>query len=137
MSYDFKVSCTIPAAPRVVYDAWLASADHSAMTGGEAQASTELGAPHSAWDGYITGVNIQLVPGVRIIQTWRTTEFPPEHPDSAITVDLNPVKTGTKLTLWHNGVPDGQTSYEKHGWRDHYFKPMKAYFAARRTMAKP
>ena len=102
------------------------------MTGGKAEASKELGAGHSAWNGYITGVNIQLLPGLRIIQTWRTSEFPPEHPDSTITVDLNRVKSGTKLTLWHNGVPDGQTSYQQHGWRDHYFEPMRAYFAERR-----
>jgi hypothetical protein len=25
-------------------------------------------------------------------------------------------------------VPDGHTSYERGGWQDHYFKPMKAYF---------
>ena len=49
---------------------------------------------------------------------------------------LTPVKTGTKLTLTHRGVPDGQTSYEKHGWRDNYFEPMKAYFAAQRASEK-
>ena len=43
-------------------------------------------------------------------------------------VDLEPTKTGTRLTLSHSGVPDGQTGYEKAGWRDFYFSPMKAYF---------
>jgi hypothetical protein len=49
---------------------------------------------------------------------------------------LTPAKTGTKLTLIHRGVPDGQTSYQKHGWRDHCFGPMKAYFAAQRASEK-
>jgi activator of HSP90 ATPase len=129
VTYDFELSCTIPATPEAIYEAWLESAAHSAMTGGEAEASKEPGAPHSAWDGYITGKNIELVPGARIVQTWRTSKFAAHDPDSTITVVLAPAKTGTKLTLTHSGVPDGQTSYEKHGWRDYYFEPMKAYFA--------
>lgn len=136
MSYDFELSSTIPATPQAVYQAWLDSAAHSAMTGGEAEASSQLGAPHSAWDGYITGKNLELGPGMRIVQTWRTSRFAVDDPDSTITVVLTPVKTGTKLTLTHRGVPDGQTSYQKHGWRDHYFEPMKAYFAAQRASEK-
>jgi uncharacterized protein YndB with AHSA1/START domain len=135
VSYDFELSGTIPAMPEAVYEAWLDSAAHSAMTGGEVEASDKLGAPHSAWDGDITGENVELAPRTRIVQTWRTSEFAADDPDSTITVALTPVKTGTKLTLTHRGVPDGQTSYEKHGWRDHYFKPMNAYFAARRSAA--
>jgi activator of HSP90 ATPase len=129
MTYDFELSCTIPATPEATYEAWLDSAAHSAMTGGEAEASNKIGAPHSAWDGYITGENVELAPGTRIVQKWRTSEFAADDPDSTIIIALTPVKTGTKLTLTHRGVPNGQTSYEKHGWRDHYFKPMKAYFA--------
>jgi uncharacterized protein YndB with AHSA1/START domain len=72
MSYDFELSSTIPATPEAIYEAWLDSATHSAMTGGEAEASNQLGAPHSAWDGYITGENLELGPGIRIVQTWRT-----------------------------------------------------------------
>ena len=30
MTYDFKLSCTLPASPEVVYDAWLDSADWTA-----------------------------------------------------------------------------------------------------------
>jgi activator of HSP90 ATPase len=136
VAYDFELSCTIPATPEAIHEAWLNSAAHSEMTGGEAVASNKLGAPHSAWDGYITGKNVELVPGVRIVQTWRTSEFAADDPDSTITVALTPVKTGTKLTLTHRGVPDGQTSYEEEGWREYYFEPMKAYFSARRTATR-
>jgi hypothetical protein len=63
------------------------------------------------------------------VQSWRTTKFTDAHEDSTITVMLAPVKSGTRLTLRHANVPDGQTSYQKGGWRDHYFRPMQAYFA--------
>jgi activator of HSP90 ATPase len=133
MSYDFELVCELPAAPQAVYEAWLTSAGHSAMTGAKAKASKKVGAAYSAWDGYIVGRNVELDPGRRIVQSWRTTEFAAGVPDSTVTVDLTPSGAGTRLTLRHAGVPDGQTSYEDSGWREFYFEPMKAYFARRVT----
>lgn len=135
MSYAFKLSRVLPASPAEIYEAWLSSAAHTAMTGGEAKASKRTGAAYSAWDGYITGRNLELVAGERIVQTWRTSEFPDDHPDSTITVELRAVKEGTRLTLTHEGVPDGQTSYETNGWEDFYFSPMIAYFDHARESA--
>ena len=137
MSYNFTLSCTLPASPKAVYDAWLDSAEHSAMTGAEAKIVSRVGAAFSAWDGYITGKTVELIPGKRIVQSWRTTEFAGDDPDSTITIELSPAKTSARLTLTHSGVPDGQTSYEQGGWRDNYFTPMKAYFAQAKTKGRP
>jgi hypothetical protein len=84
-----------------------------------------------AWDGYITGRNLELVPGERIVQSWRTTEFTEEHEDSIITVTLEEVDDGTLLTLVHSKVPEAHKSYEEGGWEKHYFEPMKSYFVER------
>ncbi len=81
MSYDFELSCTLPASPEAVYEAWLSSAAHGAMTGAKTKASKRVGAAFSAWDGYIVGKNIELVPGKRIVQSWRTSEFGADDPD--------------------------------------------------------
>ena len=132
MPYAFTLTTTIPASPQEIYEAWLDSAIHSRMTGGDASMSDETDAEISAWDGYITGRNLELVPGERIVQTWRTTQFTDEHEDSQITITLKAVEDGTLLTLEHTNVPDEQTSYEKSGWGEHYFDPMKTYFANRK-----
>ena len=129
MPYDFKLTAIIRASPQEIYDAWLDSLAHSEMTGSEAILSDEIGAEVSAWDGYITGRNLELVPGERIVQSWRTTEFADEHEDSIITLMLEDVDGGTLLTLVHSNVPEEQTSYEQGGWQEYYFEPMKAYFA--------
>lgn len=129
--YTYKLTTTLPASAREIYDAWLDSLAHSKMTGGEATMSGETGAEVSAWDGYITGRNVELVPGERIVQSWRTTQFTDEHGDSLITVTLEELENGTLLTLLHSNVPDAQTSYERGGWQTHYFEPMAAYFASR------
>ena len=72
-------------SPEEIYQAWLDSLAHSEMTGGEANMSDQIGAEVSAWDGYISGRNLELVPGERIVQSWRTSEFADEHGDSVIT----------------------------------------------------
>jgi uncharacterized protein YndB with AHSA1/START domain len=132
MPYAFTLTTTIPASAQEIYDAWLDSLTHSEMTRGEASMSDEVGAEVSAWDRYITGRNLELVPSERIVQSWRTTQFTDEHEDSIITVTLEEVEGGTLLTLVHSNVPDEQTSYEQTGWQEHYFEPMKEYFADRR-----
>src|SRR3984957_19489575 len=98
MAYQFTLSTILPAAPQSIYRAWLDTRRHSAMTGGTAVMSSQLGAKISAWDGYISGANIELVPGERIVQTWRTTKFAETDPDSTITVHLLSTRDGTRLT---------------------------------------
>ena len=129
MAYQFTLSTILPAAPQSIYRAWLDTRLHSAMTGGTAVMSSQLGAKISAWDGYISGANIELVPGERIVQTWRTTKFAETDPDSTITVHLLSTPEGTRLTLTHSNVPDGHTSYEQGGWQQFYFEPMRRYFS--------
>jgi activator of HSP90 ATPase len=133
MAYSFTLNALIPAPASEIYEAWLDSRGHSDMTGGKASMSSDVGADVSAWDGYIIGRNLELVPGERIVQSWRTPEFPDDHADSIINVTLAGAPGGTLLTLVHSNVPDGQTSYEQGGWQEHYFEPMQDYFARRRN----
>jgi uncharacterized protein YndB with AHSA1/START domain len=139
MSFKFTVSDVIPASPRAVYDAWLDSKAHGAMTGGKAKASAKVGGKWSATDGYCYGTNLELVPGKKIVQSWRSSDFGDDDKDSKIALTLKPVAGGTKLTLLHSAVPDSQADAGyKAGWADYYFTPMKAYFAkaAKKPAAK-
>jgi uncharacterized protein YndB with AHSA1/START domain len=129
MPYTYTLTSVIPATPQEIYDAWLDSAAHSEMTGGAASMSKEVGASVSAWGGYITGSNLELIPGERIVQSWRTSKFTGEHEDSIIAVTLDRAGDGTVLTLVHSNVPDDQKNYEEGGWESNYFEPMRIYFA--------
>ncbi len=124
----FTVTATITASPQTVYSAWLSSKGHTDMTGGTAKCSAQAGGAFTAWDGYITGKNLELVAGEKIVQTWRTTEFLDDDPDSQIELTLAQSESGTKLTLKHTGIPAGQGGDYKSGWTEFYFTPMKAYF---------
>jgi hypothetical protein len=136
MPYDFTLKTVIPASAGEIYDAWLDSVAHFKMTGGKAQMSDKIGAEVSAWDGYITGRNLELMPHQWIVQSWRTTDFTDDHADSVITVMLEDDDEGTLLTLIHSNVPDSLTSYEQGGWQDNYFEPMTEYFSKRADPGK-
>jgi len=125
---EFKVQTRIKASAQDIYRAWLSSKGHSEMTGGEAVASDQVGEEFSAWDGYIEGRNILVEPHTRIIQSWRTSEFAEDEPDSQIEINLLEQGDETELTLIHTNIPEDGTGY-KQGWEDHYFKPMAAYFS--------
>ena len=102
------------------------------MTGGKAEVSAEPGASFTAWDGYITGINLELKPYLRIIQSWRSSQFPEGVPDSRLEVELGRVRdqlAGVTATIKHSNVPDGQGDSYKKGWSESYFEPMKRYFA--------
>ncbi|MBI5727314.1 MAG: SRPBCC domain-containing protein [Ignavibacteriales bacterium] len=128
MSEKIKVSATFPVSAERIYTAWLNSKEHTAMTGDKATASKQKGKPFTAGDGYISGVNVKLTPFKEIVQSWRSTEFPKKAPDSTLTVTLESVEKGTKVTILHAEIPDGSGEAYKKGWREFYFKPMKAYF---------
>src|SRR6185369_2290437 len=100
------------------------------MTGGGATADRNVGGQYTAWDGYVKGVNLELQPGRRIVQSWRTQDFPDGSADSRIEVLLEAADGGTRITLNHTEIPDGQAGEYEEGWRDHYFTPMRKYFAS-------
>ena len=129
MKTSFKVSDIFPVPPEKLFHAWLSSKEHAAFTGSPAKGSAKVGGKFKAWDGYISGTNLELVKGKRIVQRWRTTEFAGGDPDSLVMIVLEKVKDGTRLTLTHTGIPEGQTSDYLQGWKDFYFTPLKTYFA--------
>ncbi len=128
MTDSIQLSTILPASPEVVYKAWLSSKEHSAFTGSPAQINPNLSGDFKAWEGYIQGKNLELKPYQRIVQSWRTTEFPAGSPDSRLEVLFEAIEGGTKLSLVHTEIPDGQGQSYYTGWEDFYFKPMAEYY---------
>ena len=126
---SIRASALIPAPPEAIYAAWMSSKGHGEMTGSAARVTARVGSRFSAWDGYISGTTLELEPHSRILQSWRTTDFAPEEPDSLLEVLLAKAKGGTRVTLNHSKIPTGHGPEYKKGWIDFYFKPMKEYFA--------
>lgn len=128
MKAGFIISAVIPAGVSDIYTAWLSSEGHAAMTGSPADVDGKVGGEFSAWDGYIFGSTLELDSDRRIVQAWRTTEFPDNAPDSRLEILFEEVPEGTKVTLIHGNMPEDQADSYRQGWEDFYFKPMKEYF---------
>ena len=128
---SFEISEIFPVKPDALFKAWLDSKSHGEMTGTDADIEPNVDGKFNIWAGYITGKTIELVKDKKIVQEWRTTEFPEKSPDSILELVFEENKNGTKLILKQSNIPDGQTNEYKEGWIDYYFKPMKNYFSKR------
>jgi len=127
MGIEFRISDIFPVTPEVLYDAWLDSKLHTDMTGGKVEISDQLGVVFTVWDGYINGKNLELKRPVKILQSWRTTEFAESDPDSLLEITFIAEGDQTRLTIRHTDLPEHGMQYQQ-GWVDAYFTPMKEFF---------
>ena len=123
-----KLTANFPVTAKILYDSWLNSSLHSNFTGEKAVIDGRVGGKFKAGDGYISGSNLILQPYGRIVQSWRTKEFPDSAPDSRLEILFEKHNIGTKITLIHTQLPNGQEKKYEKGWKEHYFKPMKKFF---------
>ena len=130
MTMSFEMATLLPAAPERVYNAWLSADEHSAFTGSPATVDPTVGGAFTAWDGYISGTTLEMTPTSRIVQAWRSTDFPESAPDSRLEIRFEAAPEGTRLTLIHSGFPEGSDDEYRQGWIDFYFAPMAEYFTA-------
>ena len=119
-----RQSVTIKTSPHEIYEALMDSKKHSQFTGDKASISRKVGGKFSAYDGYAEGVNVELVPDEKIVQTWRAGDWPAGH-YSTVTFSIKEVNGGTRLSFTQSGVPAEQYDDVAQGWRDYYWTPMK------------
>ena len=121
-----KQTVTFKASPHDVYEALMDSRKHSEFTGAKAKISRKVGGKFTAYDGYIDGTNLELVPDQKIVQSWRATEEGwPEDRYSKVAFLLEKISDGTRLTLVHSDIPEKHADSISQGWLDFYWTPMK------------
>lgn len=105
MCKTIKQRVKFKAPPETIYDLLADSRQHAAVTGREATISTKIGGTFTTCDEEVSGINVDLVPGRRIVQAWRHRRFP-DGIFSMAAVTLTPTPDGgTELVLTHRGVP--------------------------------
>jgi activator of HSP90 ATPase len=137
MPKPIKQQITFDATPKVVYAALMDSSSHSAFTGAPAKISNAVGAAFSAHGGYIRGINVELVPGKRIVQAWRGKNWP-KGAYSIATFELEARAKGkARLIFTQYGVPDKFHARIAAGWKVNYWQPLKLWLARRVLERKP
>ena len=117
--------------PGTLFDIYLDSKKHSAATGGGAKITKNVGDAFSAWDGYITGRNLAIVPKRLIVQSWRGSDWGKAQ-DSTLVLLFGPAPNGERIDLIQLNVPDDQVDAIDQGWHEHYWTPWKAYLSKKR-----
>lgn len=129
MCKTIKQRVRFKAAPAAVYALLADSRKHTAVTGSKATISRKIGGTFSALGNEVSGVNVDLVPGRRIVQAWRHRRFP-EGIYSMAAVTLTPTPGGgTELVLTHRGVPKDLIPETERAWRERYWSGIRAYLA--------
>lgn len=131
-----KQSVMIKATPVEVYDAIVNAKKHAAFTGAVTKSSHKVGGKFTAWDGYISGKYLELVPGRKIIEEWRTKDWPDDYPPSIIELTFERAEGGMQLTMVQSQVPASQVAQYREGWKDYYWNPLKNYFLSKRQQVK-
>ncbi len=115
---------TFKARPHELYELLMDDKKHGQFTRSKTTISRQVGGKISSGDGYIEGINLELVPDKRITQSWRGSDWPEGHYSKA-TWDFTLVASGTRMVFTQSGVPDDQYEPIAQGWRDFYWEPMK------------
>jgi activator of HSP90 ATPase len=88
--------------------------------------SREAGGAFSAFGGYVSGRQIELVPNERIVQVWRAGSWDPGSYSIAKFV-LVEQGAETKIKFDHTGFPKGQAEHLAEGWRINYWEPLAKF----------
>ncbi len=128
-----RQSVVIHATPEEVYDAYVDPKKHAEFTATPVTGVPKVGGRFTAGDGYISGRFIVLERGKKVVQEWKTTEWPAGSPPSRLELTLTPKDArSTVLTMVHSDIPTGQGDYYSKGWKDYYWGPMKEYFRGKK-----
>ena len=115
------------ASPQDVYEVLMDSQKHESLSGEKANISREVGGPFKAWGEHISGFNLVLQPGQRIVQAWRAHDWWADH-YSIVTFDLRKLDSGTELRFTQIGVPPHRFDGHSRGWIETYWQPMQELF---------
>jgi activator of HSP90 ATPase len=122
-----KHKILIRATPREIYDALMNEKKHSQFTDDAAKIRAKAGAMFSCYGGYITGITLELNPGKRIVQAWRSQGWPDGHYSIVTFVLSKKSSCRTQLHFTQVGVPANDYADKNRGWRTHYWQPLKKF----------
>jgi activator of HSP90 ATPase len=119
----------LPGTPQRVFEALTDSKRFSALSGGApAQISGDAGGSFTVFGGMVEGRNIELVPGRRVVQAWRSKAWP-EGVYSVARFELSAAGAKTRLVFDHTGFPEDQAEPLAAGWESHYWTPLRKHLA--------
>ncbi|MDO8625463.1 MAG: SRPBCC family protein [Candidatus Diapherotrites archaeon] len=118
------------ASPHDVFELLMDSKKHSEFTESKCVISRKVGGKISAYDGYISGKNLEVIADKKIVQEWSASDWP-EGTVSIATFEFKPKGTKTELVFTQTGVPADFVDDITSGWHEHYWDKMKLFLRNR------
>jgi len=122
-------SVVLPAPAESLFEMYTDPAKHAAITGAPVTISFEPGSPFHAFNCVLTGATLQIIPRRLVIQSWRSTKFNDEDPDSTLILAFTPEGTNGRIDLVHLDVPAHNYQSVVEGWETHYWGPWRRHIA--------
>jgi uncharacterized protein YndB with AHSA1/START domain len=113
------------ASPERIFRLLVDSKMHAALTGEKATIGRRVGDAFSTRNGHVSGIIVDLVPGERVVQAWRTRDFPVGIFSMATFQLCGTEDGGTELVLTHRGVPKHLIPAIEQDWRESCWGPIK------------
>jgi uncharacterized protein YndB with AHSA1/START domain len=124
-------------SPERVYEVYLSSKEHGAATGQSADIDARVGGKFSAYDEYLTGNILSLVPGKSIVQTWRSGHYKESDKDAILALRFRTNQfevTEVEMVLINN--PDDLERHDDSSWNFNYWEKFRTYLAKNPTSSK-
>ena len=122
---DYKKYYILNAAPADVYNALTNAATIQLWSGEPAVMDVKEGTEFSLWDESISGLNLEFIPGKKIVQQWY---FGEQAEASIVTIILHEIKGGTSAELRHTNIPDEDYENIVEGWNVNYFGSLMDFY---------
>jgi activator of HSP90 ATPase len=113
-----------------LYETIMDAKKHTSLSGAPTTMSRRVGGRFAVGHD-LEGKNLKLVPGKRIVQSWRANNWP-KGTYSKATFAFARSAGGAKITFTQTGVPDKFRREISTGWKSYYWGPMRKKFAKAR-----
>jgi len=113
--------------PGEMYECLMDQGRMSMFTQSNCRISREVGGEFTLFGGSVSGTQLELVPGEKIVQSWRFDNWPAGQ-FSTVTISLNEGGRGCKLSLKQVGVPLDEIERVKFGWENQFWSRIKQCF---------
>jgi len=130
MSNTIHHEISISANSQQIYEALTNAKQFGELTGAPAEIDPVSGGQFSCFGGMITGQTIETIPGNRLVQAWRVSNWEPGI-YSIVKFEFEKINDSeTKLIFDHTGFPEEHRDHLDQGWHDRYWYPLKKYLNA-------
>jgi activator of HSP90 ATPase len=130
MNHAIHHEVDFDASPGAIYEVLTDASKFSQMTGdAPAEIDAQNGGVFSLFGGMVSGVNVECLPGERLVQAWRAGNWDPGV-YSMVRFELTANGDGTKLTFDHTGFPDGEADHLSDGWTSNYWDGLRKVVSA-------